>query len=105
MHPLRILKFYRAAAWVSNCVGFRNYRTFFLFMAYLWVGCVYIMATSGPTFFRHIHHVSTYISARNSHHVCTLFLHFHREGVLVIPVSGTPSVPPPLQLLREPPIL
>jgi len=49
-----VLKMDHHCPWVCNCVGWRNYRTFFLFMAYLWVGCLYVMATAAPTFLKHI---------------------------------------------------
>mmetsp|Transcript_57900 Transcript_57900/g.132551 ORF Transcript_57900/g.132551 Transcript_57900/m.132551 type:complete len:211 (+) Transcript_57900:2-634(+) len=38
--------------WVAGCVGHKNYRTFFLFMTWLWLGCLYVMATMAPSFFR-----------------------------------------------------
>eukprot|EP00730_Choanoeca_flexa_P004131 TRINITY_DN11605_c3_g1_i17.p1 TRINITY_DN11605_c3_g1~~TRINITY_DN11605_c3_g1_i17.p1 ORF type:complete len:347 (+),score=10.78 TRINITY_DN11605_c3_g1_i17:134-1174(+) len=37
--------------WINNCVGHFNHRYFFLFMLYLWIGCVYIISITGPLFF------------------------------------------------------
>jgi hypothetical protein len=38
--------------WVAGCVGHRNYRTFFLFMTWLWLGCIYVLATMAPSFWK-----------------------------------------------------
>lgn len=35
--------------WMNSCVGHYNHRFFFLFMAYIWLGCVYVASVSyGP---------------------------------------------------------
>lgn len=34
--------------WIGNCVGYHNYRHFFLYMLYLWLGCLYIIALTLP---------------------------------------------------------
>ena len=38
--------------WIANCVGYRNYRHFFLYMLYLWLGCLYIIALVIPCLLR-----------------------------------------------------
>eukprot|EP00055_Hartaetosiga_balthica_P007877 m.27952 g.27952 ORF g.27952 m.27952 type:complete len:379 (+) comp5995_c0_seq2:47-1183(+) len=37
-----VLKMDHHCPWTHNCIGHYNQRYFFLFMAYLWVGCVYV---------------------------------------------------------------
>jgi palmitoyltransferase len=37
--------------WMSNTVGYGNYRYFLLFMFYIFIGCVYVVTiTTGPFF-------------------------------------------------------
>lgn len=38
--------------WLDNCVGFFNYRYFFLFITYLWLGCVYVLLMTIQPLFR-----------------------------------------------------
>ncbi|EDQ90972.1 uncharacterized protein MONBRDRAFT_31639 [Monosiga brevicollis MX1] len=38
--------------WINNCVGHFNHRYFFLFMAFLWVGCIYIMCVAGNLYLK-----------------------------------------------------
>lgn len=41
-----ILKMDHHCPWMSGCIGFHNYRFFFLFLLYLWLGCIYAAAMS-----------------------------------------------------------
>eukprot|EP00048_Salpingoeca_helianthica_P023792 m.27205 g.27205 ORF g.27205 m.27205 type:complete len:331 (+) comp8997_c0_seq2:74-1066(+) len=36
--------------WINNCVGHHNHRHFFLFMAYIWLGCLYVVCVSWTPF-------------------------------------------------------
>lgn len=36
--------------WINNCVGHHNHRHFFLFMAYIWLGCLYVVSVSWAPF-------------------------------------------------------
>lgn len=46
-----VLKMDHHCPWIGGCVGFYNYRYFFLFLSYLWVSVCYVLAHSLPLLF------------------------------------------------------
>ncbi|KAK5576997.1 hypothetical protein RB653_001934 [Dictyostelium firmibasis] len=46
-----ILKMDHHCPWIGGCVGFYNYRYFFLFLSYLWVSVCYVLTHSLPLLF------------------------------------------------------
>lgn len=48
-----VLKMDHHCPWVANCVGHFNYRYFFNFMAWLWMGCLYVVVFSAVPLFHH----------------------------------------------------
>ena len=39
---------------MNSCVGHRNHRYFFLFMCFIWVGCLYLLIMAWPLFFAEV---------------------------------------------------
>ena len=80
-----ILQFDHHCVWLNNCIGYNNYRSFFLTVSYLTVGCLYGVAVLAIPFFDEI-----------NNHAAENGVHFQYENL-----TGFLDLPAPHMLFKQ----